>query len=126
MKRFLVASAALAGVCALSGSALAHHTAAMFDTNKTVTIGGAVKDIKWQNPHVYIEVVSSDPESAGKVWSIECSPPSILVRRGWSIHSLKDGDKISVQGHPLRDGGPAAYLMNVTTAGGAVLKDHDY
>ena len=43
-----------------------------------------------------------------------------------SIHSLKDGDKVSFQGHPLRDGGPAAYLMNVTTASGAVLKDHDY
>ena len=126
MKRFLVSSAALTVVCALSGPALAHHTAAMFDTNKTVTIGGAVKDIKWQNPHVYIEVVSSNPEASGKVWSIECSPPSILVRRGWSIHSLKDGDKISIQAHPLRDGGPAAYLMSVTTAGGAVLKDHDY
>ncbi len=126
MKRILVPSAALAVVCALSGPALAHHTAAMFDINKTVTISGAIKDIKWQNPHVYIEVVSSDADSSGKVWSIECSPPSILVRRGWSIHSLKDGDKISIQAHPLRDGGPAAYLLNVTTAGGSVLKDHDY
>ncbi|HVY35044.1 MAG TPA: DUF6152 family protein [Caulobacteraceae bacterium] len=123
MKRILVPPALLAAVCALSGPAQAHHTAAMFDTTKDVTISGAVKTIKWQNPHVYLEVVSAD---GGKVWSIECSPPSILVRRGWSVHSIAAGDKVSVLGHPLRDGGPAAYMMNVTTKTGAVLKDHDY
>jgi hypothetical protein len=122
MKRLLVPAAVLAALCALSGAAQAHHTAAMFDTTKDVTFTGPIKDVKWQNPHVYIEVVAAD----GKLWSIECSPPSILVRRGWSIHSLSAGDVISVQAHPLRDGGPAAYLMNVTTKGGTVLRDHDY
>jgi hypothetical protein len=126
MKRILVPSALLAVLGALSGPAQAHHTAAMFDTTKTVTITGPIKDVQWQNPHVYIEVVSADPDSSGKLWSIECSPPSILVRRGWSVHSLAVGDKISVQAHPLRDGGPAGYLMNVTTKAGAVLRDHDY
>jgi hypothetical protein len=39
---------------------------------------------------------------------------------------LKAGDMITVAAHPLRSGGPAAYLLNVTTRSGSVFKDHDY
>ncbi|HWA20884.1 MAG TPA: DUF6152 family protein [Caulobacterales bacterium] len=122
----VAAAVLLTGVCAMASPAQAHHSAAMFDTTKTVTIKGTVKTIKWNNPHVYFEVMAADAAGAQTLWNIECSPPSILVRRGWSSHSLKAGDQITVQGNPLRDGGPAAFLINVTTASGATLKDHNY
>jgi hypothetical protein len=115
-----------ATVLALAAPAQAHHSGAMFDNAKTLTIVGAVKDFKWMNPHAYIEVVSVQAGGAQTVWSIECSTPNILVRRGWGMHSLKPGDMITLKVHPLRDGGPAAFLLNATLAGGEVLKDHDY
>lgn len=118
--------AVLAAACALSAPVQAHHSAAMFDTTKVVTITGAIKNIKWANPHVYLEVVSAGAGGAQTLWSVECSPPSILVRRGWSVHSLKAGDSITLKVNPLRDGGPAGYLLNVTAPSGTVLKDHDY
>ena len=126
LRRIAAPGAVLAAAFALCGPAQAHHSAAMFDTTKVVTITGAIKDIKWTNPHVYLEVVSAGAGGAQTLWSIECSPPSILVRRGWSARSLKAGDTITLKVNPLRDGGPAAYLLNVTTPSGAVLKDHDY
>lgn len=120
------ASLALGAVAlTLAAPAYAHHSAAMFDQAKTVTITGAVKDFKWVNPHASIEVISMEG-GVQKVWAIECSTPNILVRRGWSIHSLKPGDMVSVQAHPMRDGGQAALVMTVSTPGGDVLKDHDY
>lgn len=118
--------AVLATTFVLSATAQAHHSAAMFDTTKVVTITGAIKDIKWANPHVHLEVVAAGAGGAQTVWSVECSPPSILVRRGWSVNSLKAGDTVTMKVNPVRDGGPAAYLLNVTTPSGAVLKDHDY
>ncbi len=121
-----LACAAVLALAALSAPAQAHHSGAMFDNAKTVTINGAVKDFKWMNPHAYIEIVSMQPGGGQTVWSIECSTPNILVRRGWGMHSLKPGDMITVKAHPMRDGGPAAFLLNATLASGAVLKDHDY
>jgi hypothetical protein len=115
----------LAGAAAFAAPALAHHSAAMFDQGKTVSITGAVKDFKWINPHASIEVISMEG-GVQKVWAVECSTPNILVRRGWSIHSLKPGDMVTVTAHPLRDGGQAGLVMTVTTASGEVLKDHDY
>ena len=118
-------AAVVAGLLA-SAPAYAHHSAAMFDAAKTVTLTGAVKEYKWANPHAMIAIVTVDDKGAQQVWNIECSTPNILVRKGWSINSFKPGDMIKVTGHPMRDGGQAALLMNVSTASGSVLKDHDY
>ena len=122
---FRTGSLAACLILAAAAPAQAHHSAAMFDQAKTVTITGAVKEFKWLNPHASIEVISMEG-GVQKVWAVECSTPNILVRRGWSIHSLKPGDMVTVQAHPLRDGGQAGLVMTVTTASGEVLKDHDY
>ena len=120
-----LAAATLAGLL-VSAPAYAHHSAAMFDQAKTVTLTGAVKEYRWANPHAMIEMISMDDKGAQVTWNIECSTPNILVRKGWSVNSFKPGDTIKVTGHPMRDGGSAALMMTVTTASGAQLKDHDY
>jgi len=120
---FLTVAAALA---AGSAPAWAHHSGAMFDQTKTVTLTGAVKEYRWVNPHTLIEMVVTDGAGKQTVWSVECSTPNILVRKGWGAHSMKTGDAITMTAHPTRDGSPAALVMAVTVPGGAVLKDHDY
>lgn len=106
--------------------AFAHHSGAMFDNTKTITLTGAVTEFKWLNPHGSIELMAAEPGAPAKLWSIELSTPNILVRHGWSAHSLKPGDKVSLTARPMRDGGAAGMVLAVTTASGAVLKDHDY
>lgn len=117
---------AMALALGTAAPAFAHHSGAMFDAGKTVTITGAVKEYHWTNPHALIEVITTNAAGAQVVWNIECSTPNILVRKGWGAHSLKPGDQVSLTAHPLRDGGPAALVMALTTPSGAVLKDHDY
>jgi hypothetical protein len=104
MKRVLnFAFIAIAAMLTAS-SALAHHSFAMFDQSKTVTIQGTVKDFRWTNPHVFIQVMVKNDQGVDEEWSIEMTSPEHLVRTGWKPGTLKPGDKITLNIHPLRDG----------------------
>jgi hypothetical protein len=89
----------------LAVPALAHHSFAMFDFSKTVTVKGTVTEFRWTNPHVAL-LVQFDPKpgAAPEVWSMELTSPGNLTRGGWSRHSFKPGDRIELQFNPLRDG----------------------
>jgi len=88
----------------VAGSALAHHSFAMFDQSKTVTIQGTVKDFRWTNPHVFIQVMVKNDAGLEEEYSIEMTSPEHLVRTGWKPGTLKAGDKVTLNIHPLRDG----------------------
>ena len=77
--------AALA-VAAYAPPASAHHSFAMFDADKTVTLKGAVKEFEWTNPHSWIRVMVTD-EKTGKpgLWALELSSPARLTTMG--MHS---------------------------------------
>jgi hypothetical protein len=109
-------------LASLSGVAAAHHSFAMFDANKSVTVSGAVKDFQWGNPHVWLDITAVLPDGASKAVSLELNGISGLVRAGWKPATLKPGDRIKVTYHPLRDGSPGGQLVEVVTASGAVLK----
>jgi hypothetical protein len=96
----LVASAALA----TTGTALAHHSFAMFDPAKVVTLQGRVKEFRWVNPHVSLFVDVAGPGGDAGLWSVELTSPGNLTRLGWSRQSLKAGDRVAVEVNPLRDG----------------------
>lgn len=109
--------AALIGVTGMlvASSALAHHSHAMFDSDKQVTLVGTVKQFDWSNPHCWIQLLvtdPSDPEAAPVEWSIEMNSPLALFRSGWKPGSLKPGDRISVVVNPLRDGRPGGQLLS--------------
>ena len=51
MKRKSIAIAAGLLVASMA-LAMAHHSFAMFDNSKTVTLTGTVKEFEWVNPHL--------------------------------------------------------------------------
>ena len=117
--------AVLAGLALLGSppAASAHHSFAMYDATRTVTLRGAVKTFMWTNPHVVIWLVGA-PVSGGTpaTWTIELTSPGNLTRIGWSRTSLKPGDDVEVQILPLRDGESGGELKSVTVlATGQVL-----
>ncbi len=93
--------------------ALAHHSFAMFDQDKTVTVTGTVKQVEWTNPHTWVRVMIKD-EASGKEfqWGFEMGPPAQQIRRGWEPDSLKPGDKVTLDMHPLRDGSRGGQLVS--------------
>jgi len=106
MKRPIAALALTAIVDLTSaGAALAHHSFAMYDATKVVTVKGAVKSFQWSNPHVIIWLMGA-PITGGppQVWTIELTSPGNLTRIGWTRKSLNIGDEVEIQIAPLRDG----------------------
>jgi hypothetical protein len=88
------------------GTAVAHHSFAMYDTQKVVTINGVIKAFQWSNPHVIVWLVSGPTAGAEpELWTIELpTSPGGLVRMGWDKRSLNAGDRVIMEINPLRSG----------------------
>ncbi|MEJ0006502.1 MAG: DUF6152 family protein [Steroidobacteraceae bacterium] len=102
--------------------ALAHHSYAMFDMSKTVTLQGTVREFQWTNPHSWIWIDVADAKGTAEQWGIEGMSPNYLARRGWSKHTLNPGDKVSVIIHPLKGVEHGGSFMSVTLADGTVMR----
>jgi hypothetical protein len=113
----MLAAVVLAGAFA----AIAHHSFAMFDQSKQVTLNGTVTAFEWTNPHAYIEIDVPDEKGAVKHWSVELGSPSILMQSGWKYRDLKHGDKVTLKISPLKDGRPGGLLVQATLPDGRVL-----
>ena len=111
---------AMLGALAAAMPAAAHHSFAMFDQKKVMTLEGTVHEFQWTNPHAFIEL---DVQGGGKTirWSIELNSPNNLKRQGWSRTALKAGDKVTLRMNPLRDGHHGGLFLDVRLPGGKVL-----
>jgi hypothetical protein len=105
----------------VAGSAWGHHSFAMFDLDKEVTLEGSVKDLQWANPHVWLEVDVPDGKGGTTKWSFELGTTGMLTRTGWKSSTLKPDDKVKVVANPLRSGEPSGRLVTVTLPDGRVL-----
>ena len=117
--RLALASALALSVGSLvAGGAQAHHSFAMFDQTKRVTVTGTVKQFQWTNPHSYIQLVAKDAAGKETEWSMEMGAPMYLYARGWRPTTIKPGMVISITINPLRNGKPGGVVLDVTTADG--------
>jgi hypothetical protein len=115
----LITVASLAAVLAMgviAMPALAHHSFGRYDMAKTADIEGTVNKFEWTNPHSWLFV---DVPSEGKTvtYGFEMASVGEMLRRGWSKTVLKQGDKVKVTYHPLRDGTPAGLQMTTYKEG---------
>jgi hypothetical protein len=117
LKRLLVLCLLAAG----AEPALAHHSFAMFDMSKTLTLAGTVTNFEWTNPHSWLWIQVPDGKGGSQLWGLEGQAPGEMIRHGWTRHSINVGDKISVQIHPLKDGELGGSFGTVTLADGTVL-----
>lgn len=111
--------AAMAGA---SAGALAHHSYSMFDMKTTKTLVGTVKQFEWTNPHSWLWVYVPNDKGEMEQWGIEGMSPNFLGRRGWSKNTLRPGDKITLEIHPLRNGEKGGTFLTVTLPDGKVMK----
>ena len=116
--KFQVAFAGAVALALAAGGAQAHHSFAMFDLQKQVTVSGTVKQFQWTNPHAYIQLVAKDDAGRDVEWSMEMGAPMYLYARGWRPRSLRAGMRINVTLNPLRNGRPGGVVRDVTDAEG--------
>jgi hypothetical protein len=109
-----------AAMLLMAGPCLAHHSFAMFDQTKTVTLQGTVKQLQWTNPHCYLQILVSS-QNTNAEWSIEMHSPLVMYRFGWKPGSFSPGDKVTVMINPLKDGGNGGRLLTAVDASGRTL-----
>lgn len=112
----------LAGaVLTLASPALAHHSGAMFDRSKTISITGVLKDYQFVNPHSWIDVVVAGDDGKTTLWAVEAQTPSYMRRLGVTPSVMNPGDKVVVRAHPLRDGRSGGSFVDISLPDGRVL-----
>lgn len=108
MKHILRAAgtiSAILGLLAGIRTGAAHHSASMYDDTKILTIHGTVKEVRWVNPHVSLSIYGMLNEGDEPTdWLLETTSPGRLTRLGWTRPSVKVGDRVLIEIHPLRDG----------------------
>ena len=119
LKRF---SAAAAILFAMIAPAFAHHSDAMFASDKEVVLNGTVKEFQYTNPHSWIQLLVAGQIGAQPVeWSIETGAPIVLLRAGIKPTALKPGDRITLRAHPLKDGSAGGSLIDIKKEDGTTL-----
>jgi Family of unknown function (DUF6152) len=119
--KFLVLMPAILFI--FSVTARAHHGQARYDVTQ-ITVNGTVTEFQFLNPHAEVYFDVKDNDGRVKKWIGEASSPNMLVREGWTRNSIKPGDRISVVGHPAKDGSNNIYLEKLVLPNGQELKPH--
>ena len=116
MRKFL--GCILGSAALLATPTFAHHSAVMFDDAKEITVSGTVKDFQYTNPHSWLLVDVKNDDGTVTTWGFEAEGPSTLTRAGIRKSDFSPGTAITITGHPMRDGRPAAAWVKATRGDG--------
>jgi hypothetical protein len=116
--KFVIAIILLMSVFVVSRPLLAHHSSASYNMEHPVTMKGAVSNMEWTNPHVFIYLDVKDDNGSVEQWRVEGNSPNMLVRAGWKKEMIKAGDQIVVNGAPAKSGSKVMRLISLTLANG--------
>jgi len=123
MKRLAIALIAGAFLSIAGRDTPAHHSYAMFDHSRTMTLEGSVAKVEWVNPHVFVWLyVKKKGGKPGEydLYGFENGPVTMMMREGWTRDTLKVGEIVSVQFFPLNDGRMGGYFIKAVHADGRV------
>ena len=105
--------------------ATAHHSAAMFDHAKTVTLHGTVKNFQFTNPHSWIQVNVTDATGKVTEWSFEWGSPNQLGREGIRPATFSPGMNVTIKFHPMLNGSPVGGFIGAKMPDGKILGKWD-
>ena len=106
MRMRLQSTAMMAGLAlaAATGTAVAHHSFAMFDMEHPIEISGTVKEFKFVSPHTLLILQVKGDDGVVKDWMLEGGAPGLLVREGHDGQEPQAGDEIKATINPLHSG----------------------
>ena len=102
--------------------ALAHHSFAVFDHSRTVTVKGAVTKFQWTNPHGFLEVDVPAADGTVRHFTIELTSINMMARTGWRSNMIKAGDQVKATVAPLLSGQPGGLGLEIILPDGRKLE----
>ena len=112
---------AMIGAVSLALAAIpvsAHHSGTMFDKDQEVTFEGVVKEFQYTNPHSWLIVYVNNEDGTVTTWGFEAEGPSRIRQSGIRRSDFPPGTKITITGHPMKDGRPAAAWIRAVRGDG--------
>ena len=109
------------GFLIVSVPLFAHHSNAVFDPRKRVTVTGIVTEWFWANPHCLLSLDVKDANGQIVHWVAETQAPPNMIPFGWSRQSFKPGEQVTIMMEPARRGQPVGRLLRVVFADGRTL-----
>lgn len=126
-----IKSKALAGVFVagsfllVAGPLSAHHSQAVYDRTRDITLIGNLTEFEFINPHVLLHLQVKDDKGAGEEWFIQAGAPSNMRRRGWTRNTVKPGDQLTFTFHAARDGSKEGQLRKLSLNGKEIFNSAD-
>ena len=79
-----------------------------YDGSKYITVTGVLTKVDWENPHIYFNVDSKDPDGKVTSWRFEGSSVAIVEKTGTRRRDLVDsiGQTVTVSACPAKGGVP--------------------
>jgi hypothetical protein len=98
----------------------AHHSfAAAYDMTKSITIQGAIVQVRLTNPHSWFFLDVKEADGKLTRWSFEAGTPSGMIRGGYKASELPPGTIVTIRGFAARDTTKnVGMLQQLTTADG--------
>jgi hypothetical protein len=106
----------------LCNRAIAHHSVtSVYDTSKTITLMGDVRQLQLDSPHSLLVIEVGDPQGQSVAWRGELPALVFLRRAGWTTRSLAVGEHVHVTGSPSRYSTTDFYVVSITKSDGTQL-----
>jgi hypothetical protein len=125
-KIVLAASFGGLAVLGLAASANAHHSHAMFDSDNVQTVTGTVAAVRFENPHVYLQLRGASYGKGGTtmpVYNLEMSAVGHMVSMGIKSTTFQVGQKVVLDIQPLRSGAPGGAYVGIRWVNGIANAD---
>ena len=75
-----------------------HHSMAEFDRSVVTEFEGEVVNVSWRNPHILLDIETTDSNGETVVWNLEGAAVSAQRRRGLMNGPISVGDTLRVAG----------------------------
>lgn len=117
---------AMLGATALSAAwpVSAHHSYAMFENTRRATVVGTIAKVQWENPHISVWAYVPSPQASSgyALYAFESGGVNLMARNGWTKETFKQGEKVTIEFFPLKDGRPGGAFIQALHADGSITR----
>jgi len=115
LKKQILTTGLLAVLLAVAAPTMAHHSlVGEFDTSVSFELRGAITEVEWTNPHIWLYLDVTEEDGTVAKWQCEMGSPNQLIRQGWAKEDLPLATVIRANANPARDGTNTCSTRRIT------------
>ena len=119
-----MATVGVIAIVVFASAVHAHHSNSAYDTGKTLVWNVAVTEFRFVNPHAYVFFTMADAGGKSVNGRCELAARTALARLGWTVETIKPGEKITIKGAPCRNEANVCLLNSFIHADGTEVGAH--